>query len=146
MLRGSRASLSAAQTATALGTGRLPRWWESALRKRSAAFRLPLLSWLLRGWQPRGTQGYYLACWRADAIRVNGFDERFEGWGGEDAEFVIRLLNAGLVKRRLRFSGVLYHLYHLPAARDGTSRNDVIYHETVASKRIRAVAGLEQLG
>jgi hypothetical protein len=75
---------------------------------------------------------------------VNGFDERFEGWGGEDAEFVIRLQNAGLVKRRLRFSAVLYHLYHPPAARDGTHRNDAVYEETVASKRIRAVVGLER--
>lgn len=144
VLRGSRAALSQAQTVTALRTGRLPRWWSKGLMKRAAAIRLPLLSCLLRHWQPKGTQGHYLACWRRDAIRVNGFDERFSGWGGEDAEFVIRLFNTGVTKRRLRFSGVMYHLYHPPAPREGTYLNHAIYEDTVAAKRTRAVQGLDQ--
>lgn len=145
VLRGSRAVLSAQRSATALADGRIPRWWEAGVEKRSAAFRFPLLSSLLRDWRPRGTEGFYLACWRADAILVNGFDERFDGWGGEDADFVVRLRHAGIVKRRLRFSAVMFHLYHRAASREGTPRNHAIYEETVASGRIRAVRGLAEM-
>lgn len=146
VLRGSRVFLSAERSARLLATGRPPRWWEDGVRKRAAAIRLPWLSWLLARWQARGTEGHNLACWREDAVRVNGFEERFLGWGGEDADFVLRLLHAGVVKRRLRFGGVVYHLDHPEASRDGQRRNDGIYEETAATRRIRAVAGLAELG
>ena len=144
VLRGSRVFLTPAATAQVLDTGRVPRWWSPGLRKRAAALRVPPLAWLLGAWRGRGTQGHNLACWRADAVRVNGFEERFEGWGGEDADFVIRLLNAGVRKRRLRFAGVLFHLDHPPASRTRQASNDRIYDETVATGRIRAEVGLDQ--
>jgi hypothetical protein len=75
---------------------------------------------------------------------VNGFDERCVGWGSEDAEFVMRLIHAGVVKRRLRFSAVMYHLRHPPASREGTPLNHAVYLETVAKRRIRALQGLEE--
>ena len=34
-----------------------------------------------------GVDGY----WKEDAVRINGYDERFEGWGPEDWEFALRL-------------------------------------------------------
>ncbi|MEO8451594.1 MAG: glycosyltransferase family 2 protein [Gemmatimonadota bacterium] len=146
VLRGSRSFLSPERTATVLATGKLPSWWQSGIRKRAAAMRLPWLAALLGSWRARHTEGHNIACWRADAVRINGFEERFEGWGGEDSEFVLRLLHAGLSKRRLRFGGVLYHLDHPPAARNLQRRNDGIYDETVSDSRIRAVVGLDQLG
>src|SRR6056297_1297179 len=39
------------------------------------------------------TRGCNLSYWRKDFISVNGYDESMEGWGREDSEFVIRLLN-----------------------------------------------------
>ena len=146
VLRGSRAALSAERSAAMLAGGRVPRWWERGVEKRAAAFRFPLLSSLLRDWRPRGTEGFYLACWRADAITVNGFDERFEGWGSEDADFVMRLRHAGIVKKRLRFSAVMYHLRHRSTSREETARNHAFYEETVATRRVRAVLGLAEMG
>lgn len=40
---------------------------------------------------------------------VGGFDERFEGWGGEDLDFVFRLEVVGVVDR---FDDDLLHLWH----------------------------------
>ena len=145
VLRGSRAFLSPELTAQVLATGRVPRWWEKGIRKRAALVRAPWLSVLLGGWRGRGTEGHNIACWRADAVLVNGFDERFEGWGGEDSDFVLRLLHAGLGKRRLRFGGSLYHLDHVPAERHLQRRNDGIYDENAAARRIRAVVGLDEV-
>lgn len=142
VVRGSRAFLSPAWTARALATGALPRWWHSGVWRRAAALRSLGLSMALYDWRPRGAEGHNIACWRSDAIAVNGFDERFLGWGGEDDDFVIRLLHSGLVKRRLRFSGLVYHLDHPLSVR---GRNEDLAEETRATRRIRAEVGLDQL-
>ncbi|UKD51073.1 galactosyltransferase-related protein [Amycolatopsis sp. FU40] len=41
--------------------------------------------------------------------RIGGFDERYEGWGGEDDDFVDRLTEAGTFRR---FSDYTMHLHH----------------------------------
>jgi hypothetical protein len=54
--------------------------------------------------------------WRDDLIEVNGFDERFNGRGGEDVDLCARLASVGVLQQRLRFIALAYHLYHPPAA------------------------------
>ncbi|WP_043110171.1 glycosyltransferase family 2 protein [Polycyclovorans algicola] len=51
------------------------------------------------------------AAWKADVLRVNGFDERM-GYGSEDSEFGTRLLNAGIRARSVRYDAVCLHLDH----------------------------------
>lgn len=46
-----------------------------------------------------------MALWREDAIRVNGYDESFEGWGYEDTELGLRLDNSGVRQRIMKFRG-----------------------------------------
>ena len=41
-----------------------------------------------------------MAFYRKDCLNVNGFNNEFEGWGREDSEFVVRLINSG-VKRKI---------------------------------------------
>lgn len=50
--------------------------------------------------------------WRRDVERVNGFDERFVGWGGEDDDLRARLVQAGVTMRSIRHRTVSYHLWH----------------------------------
>lgn len=49
--------------------------------------------------------------WKADLVRVNGFDERMT-YGGEDLELGERLANAGVTGKQIRFSAVCIHLDH----------------------------------
>ena len=49
--------------------------------------------------------------WKADLVRVNGFDERMS-YGGEDLELGERLANAGVTGKQIRFSAVCIHLDH----------------------------------
>ncbi|MEN5116540.1 glycosyltransferase family 2 protein [Luteimonas sp. TWI662] len=49
--------------------------------------------------------------WKADLVRVNGFDERMT-YGGEDLELGERLDNAGVTGKQIRFSAVCVHLDH----------------------------------
>ena len=60
----------------------------------------------------RGVAGANLAFWRADALKVNGFDERFEGYGGNDVEFANRLTRAGVRRYKVEHLAVAYHFAH----------------------------------
>ena len=114
-VQGSRALLRPERTQRALARGE-HRFsvLDRGLKNAQNALHLPLLAPFVRSTQNarHATRGCNFALWRGDAVRVNGFDEAFEGWGREDSEFAARLLNAGLRRRRLKFAAVCYHLWH----------------------------------
>lgn len=56
--------------------------------------------------------GCNMSYWRADIVRINGYDEYYVGWGGEDWDLGFRLQTAGLQKRYLKFAGLVFHLWH----------------------------------
>lgn len=51
------------------------------------------------------------SAWLKDIIKINGFDERMQ-WGGLDREFGVRLLNAGIKARQVRYNALTLHLDH----------------------------------
>jgi glycosyltransferase involved in cell wall biosynthesis len=53
---------------------------------------------------------------RIDFERVNGFDEQFRGWGGEDDDLGRRLKSAGVRQISVLGRTWVYHLWHPPAA------------------------------
>jgi GT2 family glycosyltransferase len=53
---------------------------------------------------------------RADYELVNGFDERFQGWGCEDDDLGRRLMAAGLRPISVLDKTHLFHLWHPPAS------------------------------
>lgn len=62
----------------------------------------------------KGSNG---SAWLADVVKVNGFDERMP-WGGEDREFGVRLINAGIRPKHVRYNAVVVHLDHSRGYRD----------------------------
>ena len=88
--------------------------WLQGKSNRIAAFlQIPL--GFIRGlraqkWQKAKTCN--LAVWKNDFLRVNGFDEFFEGWGYEDSDLVIRLIHAGIKRKDGRFAAPVVHLWH----------------------------------
>ncbi len=60
----------------------------------------------------RGVAGANLGFWRSDAVKVNGFNEEFTGYGGDDIEFANRLIRAGVVRYKLEHLAVAYHFAH----------------------------------
>ncbi len=73
------------------------------------------LNWLLRHPHKPKLFGNNIALWRSDLEHINGFDERFRGWGGEDDDLRLRLRAAGLRIRSLRHLTRTWHLWHPPA-------------------------------
>lgn len=56
-------------------------------------------------------KGANASAWREDLIKVNGFDERM-AWGGLDRELGVRLGNAGIKPRHVRYNAICIHLDH----------------------------------
>ena len=50
--------------------------------------------------------------WRSDFARVNGFDERFEGWGQEDDDLGLRLRAAGVRLASILDATCSLHIWH----------------------------------
>lgn len=60
----------------------------------------------------KGSKSCNMSCFKKDYEAINGFNEKFIGWGREDSEFTARFLYNGGEFRRLKFKGIAYHLYH----------------------------------
>jgi glycosyltransferase involved in cell wall biosynthesis len=84
-----------------------------------------------------------LGVWRDDLLRVNGFNEDFEGWGPEDKELCVRLENAGTRRQTLLFGGIAFHLHHEPLPRDALPANLARLADARRTHRIRCERGLD---
>ena len=69
--------------------------------------------------------------YKADIVKVKGFDEEYIGWGREDSDFVVRLVQAGVTVRSGRFAACVAHLYHRERSRDQLSSNDARFEQTL---------------
>jgi predicted glycosyltransferase involved in capsule biosynthesis len=77
-------------------------------------------------------------------VRVNGFDERYSGWGLEDSDLVLRLLHAGVRHKSARFAAPVFHLWHRENDRTLLPENQARLDELLASDRIAALQGLDR--
>ncbi|WP_026915498.1 glycosyltransferase family 2 protein [Christiangramia portivictoriae] len=80
-------------------------------------------------------RGCNLSFWREDFIKVNGYNEDISGWGREDSELVLRMLNAGIQGKRLKYGGIIYHIYHPEASKDQLGSNNEIQQATISQKK-----------
>jgi glycosyltransferase involved in cell wall biosynthesis len=72
-----------------------------------------------------------MSFFRKDFISVNGFNNEFEGWGREDSEFIVRLLNKGINRRTLKFQVIQFHLWHDESDRSSLLKNDQLLKKAV---------------
>lgn len=72
----------------------------------------------------KSLRGCNMAFWKEDVIRVNGYNEEFEGWGGEDQEIAVRMLNAGVKKRVIKMGGMVFHIAHTKNCRAKSHENE----------------------
>ncbi len=62
--------------------------------------------------------GGHFSIYKKDLERVNGYDENFVGWGGEDEDMGIRLVRAGIYCRSAIRQAKVLHMWHPPAIKD----------------------------
>jgi glycosyltransferase involved in cell wall biosynthesis len=71
----------------------------------------------------RGARTCNLGLWRSDFLAVNGFDERYHGWGHEDADLVARLIASGVLRKDGHWAVPVLHLWHPENDRTNESEN-----------------------
>ncbi|PKQ44295.1 glycosyltransferase family 2 protein [Confluentibacter flavum] len=110
--------------------------FSKGIKKRGRTIRLPILSELYKEEDKRSSKlrGCNMSFWREDFIRINGFNESLTGWGIDDSEMIQRLLNIGIKGKRLKFRGIVYHIYHKEQDKSHISINQLIEKETTDKK------------
>lgn len=116
-VKGGRIRLNEAATQRLCQSGRPPRFFSpfsDIHHDRLKAIRIPGLGhYITPRYRRTGTgMGANTAFWREDLLRVNGYDENFEGYGGEDSDIEIRLQMAGIATFKLFRLGLALHLWH----------------------------------
>ncbi len=147
-LRGGRANLGKPLTDRLCAAGTLPRlnfFTKGFEAKRENSLRIPLLARLLAPRYRKGRApalGCNMSFFRDDFIRVNGYDEYFEGYGGEDSDFGRRLQLAGVEKRHLKFAANVFHLWHDDHSMYNFDRN--VSYLRRQNPPVRCAAGVSQ--
>jgi len=148
-LQGSRLNASESETQRLLAGGRAR--FSPLMPGRFPPHRA-IRSLLLARWKARSSSGgrifsCNMSAWREDLLRLNGFDERFEGYGGEDQELAKRLRHAGIRRRQLKFAGLAIHLHHASRApqdpNDMSLPNNRLLAETMAMRAVRCARGID---
>lgn len=115
------------------------------IKNKTRTIHFPFLSSLYKTHHgiSKKFRGCNVSFWRDDLIAINGYNEDFEGWGREDSDLVIRLGNNGVKAKRLRYAGIVFHIYHKVNSKNNLDLNDRIQKETIANKTIKISNGID---
>ena len=123
------------------------RSYREHLAPKANAVRSEILSRLTYLYQRhKRNYKYVLGCnmafWKKDILKVNGYDESFKGWGKEDNELSVRLQNAGVKLRFIKFGAVVYHMYHHVADLSFMPLNEEKLRQTIKERLTFAPSGI----
>lgn len=99
----------------------------------------------LRRIGPKLRSGVFGA-FKADLLKVNGFDEAYQGWGNEDDDLGLRLHGAGVSGVNPFCAPTSFHLYHPPHHAPGVRANREYYLkrlDEISRGAYRATHGVE---
>ena len=82
----------------------------------------------------RRIKGCNMACWKADAQAIHGFDDSMTGWGHEDADFVFRLQSQGLIRKSGSWATEVLHLHHHIHDQSNAAKNARRVREKILAK------------
>jgi glycosyltransferase involved in cell wall biosynthesis len=123
--------------------------WRAARRQSDINRTLPLARLALGPLRKVGSHRWQrvrtcnLGVWSADFQRVRGFDESFEGWGFEDSDLAVRLLNAGVRRKEGAFATGVLHLWHPENDRRHEGSNWDLLQQRIRSRETLPVQGLQ---
>lgn len=113
---GSRTKLSPSATRRIINTRNAKlHWYSRGVKSRLNAMYMPMLTpWSEKAYGSNLTKGrsVNMAAFLSDLKTVNGFDSGMVGYGLEDTDIIIRLVNLGLKRKWAKFQAIEYHLYH----------------------------------
>lgn len=110
-------------------------FFDEGIKKRTRNLRIPALSSLYKTTDEVSDKlrGCNVSYWKKDVVAVNGYNEEFEGWGREDSELIIRMMHNGVLGRRLRYRGIVYHIWHKVKDQSRFEINDSLQEKALAT-------------
>ncbi|WP_028854924.1 glycosyltransferase [Psychrilyobacter atlanticus] len=90
--------------------------------------------------------GLFSVVSKKDFLKINGFDEKYEGWGKEDDDLGNRLFKAGIESQPIKFSEDMIHMYHPFDPTKKVSANEEYYRKRkkeISRKNYRCEYGVE---
>jgi len=146
-IQGSRVLLTESKTSQVINNKDIfINFYSRGILNRKNAIRSKLLSKIFskKSNSMTGIRGCNMGFFKTDCEKINGFNNKFEGWGREDSEFVVRFLNAGFIKKHLKFSAVQYHLWHGHESEKSLPENDEILAEAINNNLSWCDSGLNE--
>lgn len=121
-------------------------YFSKEIKNKSRTLHIPFLASMYgpKDKVSKKFRGCNVSYWKTDFLEINGYNEDFEGWGREDSDLVIRMANKGVLGKRLRYSGILYHIYHKVNSKHNFEINDAIEQKTVKDKIVKIEKGVSQ--
>ena len=120
-------------------------WMSKKIKRIYPLINLPLgilRKQKLKNWY--GVKTCNLGMWREDFFAVNGFDEHYIGWGHEDADLAIRLINNGIYRKEGVNAVTVFHLWHPLNDRSHLQQNENRLKKLLQSNITRIDNGVSQ--
>ena len=120
--------------------------FSKGIKKRTRSIYSPLLSGLYKtqdGFSKK-FRGCNTSFFKQDFMAVNGYNEDITGWGREDSELMQRMHNKGTKAKRLRYRGIVWHIWHQEKSKARVEANDSIEQNTIRNKTNWAKNGADK--
>jgi len=121
-------------------------FFSKGIQRRGRTIRIPFLMNFTKKVDRRSSKlrGCNLSFFKKDFININGYNENLvEAWR-EDSEMIERMHNSGIKGKRLKFAGIVYHLYHKSQSKKQIDINLAIEKETIEKKLKFTDKGINQ--
>lgn len=121
-------------------------FFSKGIKKRTRTLRIPVFANFYKSNDKisKKLRGCNMSFWKEDFVKINGFNEDLVGWGMDDSEMAQRLHNIGIKAKRLRYVGIVYHIYHKEQSKDHIYLNQKIENNTARNKIIYIEKGIAQ--
>jgi len=121
-------------------------FFSKGIKKRSRTIRIPFLMNFAKSVDKcsKKLRGCNMSFWKEDFIKINGYNESIVGWGMEDSEMIQRLHNIEIKGKRLKYTGIVYHIYHKEQSRNNVPVNSEIENQTIKNKLTSVEKGVDQ--
>lgn len=121
-------------------------FFSKGIKKRGRTIRFPFVMNFIKSITKRSSKlrGCNMSFWRADFIKINGFNEDLVGWGIDDSEMIQRLHNIEIKGKRLKHVGIAYHINHKEQSKNQLELNNEIERQTTEKKLTFIEKGINQ--
>jgi len=121
-------------------------FFTSKIGKRFRALRLPIFNLFISKNHEvsKNLRGCNISYWKSDVLKINGYNEDFIGWGGEDYEFAHRLHLSGVAGKRIKHAAIVYHIYHKESSKENCYKNAEVQQKSFESGNFVVPNGIQK--